>query len=146
MPNSDPDNLAKPGFDPGAPGIEGEVRNTVPFETPVEDDAYLTSDVVVPAPAAALPPNAERLPSFGRYEARSVLGAGGFGMVYLGYDPQLARDVAIKVLRGGAELSRQKVDEFLGEARRLAQLHHPGIVAVHDVGLQDGHVTSCPSF
>jgi serine/threonine protein kinase len=127
MPNSDPDNPPKPDSDRGMPSNADEVRNTVPIEAPVEDDVCLTSDMAVPAPAADFPSNAERLPFFGRYEARSVLGAGGFGMLYLGYDPQLARAVAIKVLRGGAGVSTQKVDEFLSEARRLAQLHHPGI-------------------
>jgi len=77
--------------------------------------------------------------TLGRYEVRRRLGAGGFGAVYLGHDTQLDRPVAIKMLRAGsghpagAELCRQ-------EARRLASLRHPGIVAVHDIGVHQGQM------
>jgi len=77
--------------------------------------------------------------TLGRYEVRRRLGAGGFGAVYLGHDAQLDRPVAIKMLRAGsghpagAELCRQ-------EARRLASLRHPGIVAVHDIGVHQGQM------
>ena len=84
----------------------------------------------VPVPPAA----------FGRYQVRNALGAGGFGAVYLGHDTQLDRPVAIKVLRGGPEVPQAEAERFLQEARRLAQLRHPGIVAVHDVGVQEGQV------
>ena len=81
-----------------------------------------------PAPPAA----------FGRYQVRNALGAGGFGAVYLGHDTQLDRPVAIKVLRGGPEVPQAEAERFLQEARRLARLSHPGIVTVHDVGLDRG--------
>src|SRR5215469_8205990 len=89
------------------------------------------SDAGTPAPRgpAPAPPAA-----FGRYQVRSALGAGGFGAVYLGHDTQLDRPVAIKVLRGGARSAQAEGDRALQEARRLAQLRHCGIVAVHDVG------------
>ena len=61
-------------------------------------------------------------------------------MVYLGHDEQLDRPVAIKVYRGGAHTPQTEAQQFLQEARRLAQLRHAGIVAVHDVGLHDGQV------
>ncbi len=89
-----------------------------------------------PAPPAA----------FGRYQVRSVLGTGGFGAVYLGHDTQLDRPVAIKVLRGGPDVSQAEAERFLQEARRLAQLSHPGIVAVHDVGLDGGQVYIVSDF
>jgi serine/threonine protein kinase/tetratricopeptide (TPR) repeat protein len=60
--------------------------------------------------------------------------------VYLGHDSQLDRPVAIKVFRGGAEVPPAEADRLLQEARRLARLRHSGIVAVHDVGTQDGQV------
>jgi serine/threonine protein kinase len=60
--------------------------------------------------------------------------------VYLGHDTQLNRPVAIKVLRGGASPAQAEDEPALREARRLAQLRHPGIVAVHDVGVQEGQV------
>ena len=73
---------------------------------------------------------------FGRYQVLGVLGKGGFGTVHVGLDTQLQRKVAIKVpLR---HLPPSDADQFLREARRLAQLKHPGIVMVYDVGVQDG--------
>ena len=68
-----------------------------------------------------------------------LLGTGGFGAVYLGHDGQLDRPVAIKVLHGGAG-HRADPERATQEARRLAQLHHPGIVAVHDIGVHEGTV------
>ncbi len=90
----------------------------------------------VPAPPAA----------FGRYRVRNALGAGGFGAVYLCQDTQLDRPVAVKVLRGGPEVSQTGAERFLQEARRLAQLSHPGIVTVHDVGLDGGQVYIVSDF
>jgi class 3 adenylate cyclase/tetratricopeptide (TPR) repeat protein len=90
-----------------------------------------------PAPTGAVPaPPA----AFGRYQVRRALGSGGFGAVYLGHDSQLDRSVAIKVLHAGSATSQPEGERFLQEARRLAQLRHPGIVAVHDVGVQEGHL------
>ena len=66
-------------------------------------------------------------------------GSGGFGAVYLGHDGQLDRPVAIKVLHAGAG-QRADPERSRQEARRLAQLHHPGIVAVHDIGVHEGDV------
>src|SRR5258705_153868 len=88
------------------------------------------------SPADAVAPPA----AFGRYQVRRALGSGGFGAVYLGHDTQLDRPVAIKVLHAGSATSQAEGERFLQEARRLAQLRHPGIVAVHDVGLQEGQL------
>ena len=81
--------------------------------------------------------------AFGRYQVRRALGEGGYGTVYLGHDTELDRPVAIKVL-----IARSAVmgDQALLEARRLAKLRHPGIVAVHDVGVHDGQVYIVSDF
>jgi hypothetical protein len=74
--------------------------------------------------------------TLGRFKINGVLGTGGFGTVYLGFDDRLKRKVAIKVpIR---VLSGVELDKFLEEAQRLAQLRHPGIVTVFDVGEFDG--------
>ena len=78
--------------------------------------------------------------SFGRYQVRRPLGTGAFGAVYLGDDTQLERPVAIKVLCGEACRAPTGGEQALQEARRLAQLRHPGIVAVHDAGVHDGQI------
>ena len=69
----------------------------------------------------------------GRYCVERYLGRGGFGTVYLAVDPDLNRQVAIKVPKQ-EQLSDPVVREaFLREARLAAQFHHPGLVSVYDV-------------
>jgi serine/threonine protein kinase len=75
-----------------------------------------------------------------RYEAVSVLGQGGMATVYLARDKDLGRDIALKVMRLPEPASGMG-ERLLKEARILAQLEHPGLVPVHDVGtLPDGRV------
>ncbi len=76
----------------------------------------------------------------GRYEVRSLLGRGGFGEVFRAWDPVLRRDVALKRIgtRGRQEDAAARRAQIVREARHLAQLRHPAIVAVHDVIEHDG--------
>jgi serine/threonine protein kinase len=78
--------------------------------------------------------------AFDRYQVRGFLGRGGFGSVYLGYDAQLDREVAIKVPNLGHGDIASAAQEFLQEARRIAKLRHPGIVTIFDVGEQKGQI------
>lgn len=64
----------------------------------------------------------------GRYEITTLLGKGGMGEVYRARDPQLKRDVAIKVS------TAQFSDRFRREAEAVAALNHPNICTLHDVG------------
>lgn len=70
----------------------------------------------------------------GRYRIERLLGKGAFGKVYLGRDEQLERPVAIKVPHRELVASRADVDTYLAEGRMLAQLDHPHIVPVYDIG------------
>ena len=73
----------------------------------------------------------------GRYQLEGRLGAGAFGMVYAARDPMLDREVAIKTLH--PDLARGvNVERFRAEAVALAQLSHPNVVPVYDVGREDG--------
>jgi sigma-B regulation protein RsbU (phosphoserine phosphatase) len=74
--------------------------------------------------------------AIGRYEIRGLLGRGGFGAVYRGYDSHLDRQVAIKVPLLKPTKAMEQI--FPQEARKLAQLKHPSIVTVHDVGVHEG--------
>jgi eukaryotic-like serine/threonine-protein kinase len=75
-----------------------------------------------------------------RYEIAGALGQGGMGTVFLARDRELEREVALKVLRAAASTPDTAL-RLRREARILAQLEHPGIVPVHDVGrLPDGRV------
>ncbi|HEX3583135.1 MAG TPA: protein kinase, partial [Thermoanaerobaculia bacterium] len=74
----------------------------------------------------------------GPYQVLELLGEGGMGQVYRGRDPRLARDIAIKILPQDSTDDSQAVARFEREARAIAALSHPNIVAVHDFGEQDG--------
>jgi WD40 repeat protein/tRNA A-37 threonylcarbamoyl transferase component Bud32/tetratricopeptide (TPR) repeat protein len=75
----------------------------------------------------------------GRFELLQAVGSGGFGTVYKAHDPKLDRTVAVKVPRTGNLPDGQELDRFLREARSTAQLRHPAIVPVYEVG-QDEEV------
>ena len=75
----------------------------------------------------------------GRYLVLSALGAGGMGVVFSAYDPKLDRKVAIKLLRAGLTYNTKDARTRLRrEAQAIAQLSHPNVVAVYDVGETDG--------
>ena len=73
----------------------------------------------------------------GRFQLRERLGDGGFGQVFRAYDPRLDRDVAVKVLKQ-PNPSERIMERFFREARAVARLDHPNIVAVHDAGFDNG--------
>lgn len=70
----------------------------------------------------------------GRFEVKGILGEGSFGRVFLAYDEQLQRQVAIKIPHSRLLLSPQHGELYLSEARSVAGLDHPQIVPVYDVG------------
>jgi serine/threonine protein kinase len=72
----------------------------------------------------------------GPYEIKAVIGFGGMGEVYRAYDSRLQRDVAIKVLRGDGIAISALRNRFEREARSVAALNHPNIVAVYDFGIE----------
>jgi WD40 repeat protein/Flp pilus assembly protein TadD/tRNA A-37 threonylcarbamoyl transferase component Bud32 len=74
----------------------------------------------------------------GKFELVERVGQGACGTVYKARDLELDRTVAIKVPRAGNLIEGQELDRFLREARSVAQLRHPSIIPVHEVGQQDG--------
>ena len=76
----------------------------------------------------------------GPYELLSRLGAGGMGEVYRARDTRLGREVAVKVLPESFADDGEALARFEREARAVASLSHPNILALHDYG-QDGGVT-----
>ncbi len=75
----------------------------------------------------------------GRYRLESKLGSGGMSTVYLGLDQTLERQVAIKVLHREMHDQPDQMERFRREARAVAQLSHPNVVAVIDAGDDEGH-------
>jgi WD40 repeat protein/tRNA A-37 threonylcarbamoyl transferase component Bud32 len=86
--------------------------------------------------AAWLPAEAPR--RLGKFEFLEQLGVGAFGTVFKARDCELDRIVAIKVPRAESIPGKAELDRFLREARSAAQLKHPGIVALYDVGQSNG--------
>jgi serine/threonine protein kinase len=76
---------------------------------------------------------------FGPYRIIGPLGAGGMGEVYRARDVKLDRDVAIKVLPAGLAATPDALSRFEREAKAVAALSHPNILAIHDFGQADGH-------
>jgi eukaryotic-like serine/threonine-protein kinase len=76
----------------------------------------------------------------GRYEILAPLGAGGMGEVYRARDPQLAREVAIKVLPEALADDAAALARFEREAKSVAALSHPNILAIYDVG-REGRIS-----
>jgi serine/threonine protein kinase len=75
--------------------------------------------------------------SLGRYRLDEKLGAGGLADVYRGHDPELQREVAVKVPHADRFASEADAEAFLAEARLLAHLDHPAILPVFDCGRFD---------
>ena len=102
---------------------DDEARSTVPHGGPRHDESRAADD-----PRTAPP-------RLGRYTLHTVIGRGGFGVVYRSDDPVLRRPVAIKVLRarqGQGDLGGP--DALIREARMAAMVEHPNVVRVYDVG------------
>ncbi len=74
----------------------------------------------------------------GPYEIVSAIGAGGMGEVYRARDTRLKREVAIKVLPASFSSDPQRLHRFEQEAIAAGALNHPNILAVYDIGQQDG--------
>jgi len=88
------------------------------------------------AAVASLRASIDRPEAGDRYVVGELIGHGGMGAVYRAFDSVLRRDVALKVLASEAD-SPAVAERLEHEARILARLEHPGIVAVHDAGMLD---------
>ena len=76
--------------------------------------------------------------TLGRYRIIEKIGAGGMGEVYRAKDATLDRDVAIKVLPKAMAQDEERLARFEGEAKAVAKLDHPNILAIHDFGTDNG--------
>ena len=125
------------------PGPDGTL-NEIDLPKDKQTDEPPTPATTDPLPASASP----KLPAkIGRYRVIRILGEGSFGRVYLAQDEELDRAVAIKVPLASRVARPQDVGEYLKEARTLASLSHPNIVAVFDAGrTENGHCFVVSNF
>src|SRR5215831_13382811 len=115
----------------GDQALLGEVKSLLAAHDRAE--SFLESGLL-PAPEAALAPGCR----LGPYEIVALLGAGGMGQVYRARDSRLEREVAVKVLPRTLAGDADRLRRFEQEARAAGQLNHTNLLAVHDVGTQDG--------
>ncbi|HEY8380414.1 MAG TPA: serine/threonine-protein kinase, partial [Nannocystis sp.] len=125
--------------------------------TPVVSDASPPPEGKTPVTPAVdgepLPvPSVESEPlptQIGRFNVLKRLGSGGMGVVYVAYDRDLDRKVALKVLRTAA-VSASKRDKarhrLMREAQAMAQLSHPNVIAIYDVGSVDDQIFLAMEF
>src|SRR5215510_1706951 len=82
----------------------------------------------------------------GRYQTIEPLPGGGMGQVYKARDPELRREVALKVLREDGTVDPGRQRRLLEEAQAASGLNHPNIISVYDVGVDDGRVFIVSEF
>lgn len=117
-----------------------------------DDTMDIVHDAVAAAARQLLPESARPAPPLsggarlGRYVVLDWIGAGGMGVVYAAWDPQLDRKVAIKLLHGHEGDEDGLTSPLIGEARAMARLAHPNVLAIHDVGTLDGQVFVATEF
>jgi serine/threonine protein kinase len=120
----------------GAGSDQATLEATGPLTLLPSDDAEAGVLTVAGTEADALPgrgvPNLGASTSFGRYQIVRPLGKGAMGAVYLAYDTQLQRHVALKT--PSIEHSPQTIERFFREARSAAQLRSPYLCPIYDVG------------
>jgi tetratricopeptide (TPR) repeat protein len=112
-----------------------------PADTAVASDELSTRDTLIDLAfalrggAAPEPARFRDLPfRVGRYVVTQLIGRGAAGLVFRATDPELAREVAIKLVVPHSRNDRTRA-ELLGEAQAIAKLSHPNVVAVYDVGM-----------
>ncbi len=91
------------------------------------------------APSRSQPP-APMPDQWGPLQLRELVGSGGYGTVYRAWDPQLAREVALKLLNADRAADSTFEQSVIAEGRRLARLRHPNVIGVYGADTHDGRV------
>jgi serine/threonine protein kinase len=122
-----------PGPEEQTPAADGHSPRHVDLTQSITDPQATTGGEATPFPALALPSSAER------YILLEEIARGGMGVIYQATDTALRREVAVKLLQERFSPNSGVARRFADEAHITAQLQHPGIPPVHDVGtLPDG--------
>jgi predicted Ser/Thr protein kinase len=113
-----------------ASGTTSERRRLAPVDPTVDARDELGDTLSPPRPTGDAPA------AIGRYQITRKIGVGGMGTVYAAHDPDLDREVALKLLHGDDHPRRG--DRLLREAQAMAKLSHPNVAHVYEVGTIDG--------
>ena len=73
----------------------------------------------------------------GRFEIQCLLGAGGMGQIYLAYDANLGRKIALKLIAREFATEARRVHRFEQEARAASALNHPNVCVIHEIGITE---------
>lgn len=99
------------------------------------DEPFIDLEATTPDPDSPPVPGGK----LGRFEILRLLGAGGMGQVYLAWDPQLARNIAIKLLSRVHTGNPMWLQRFQREARAAGSVNHPGVLTVFEIGEMGGY-------
>lgn len=111
----------------------------IPLDAPQGVCPVCLGSVLSGAFSAFTPVLTERdFPVLANFEIRQLLGQGAMGVVFRAWQKNLQREVAVKMILSGNLASAAEVELFQKEARAAAKLQHPNIVAIHDVGEENG--------
>jgi WD40 repeat protein/serine/threonine protein kinase len=127
------------------PHYEAELRDQFDLlevleSLPAGKAVPVTREVNPPSAAGVTRERAADFPLVPGYEILEALGCGGMGVVYLAYDPELKRQVAIKVIRNGGFAREEELARFHNEAEAIARLQHPNLAQIYEVGEDGGGV------
>ena len=118
----------------GGDGVDDATQVVRLSESRVTDSADQLKTILQSAGDSAVAGDLRDATVGGRYRLDRVLGEGAFGRVYLGFDTELRRAVAVKVPSPGRFSSGSELENYLAEARLAARLDHPNVVTVYDAG------------
>ncbi len=128
-----------PVTDPTQTLADANFFTVAPQQHATNDAATATAIVATTSQTAEARLNTVRCNiSPSRYEVLSLLGAGGMGEVYLAFDAQLDRKVALKLLSASITSNTNWLQRFNREAKAVSALNHPNILTIHDVGALNG--------
>lgn len=116
-------------------GATTQSGNVVALPGDLAFGATLSSNTAEPSDGVERPPSLVPGSSLGRYTLEAQIGEGAMGRVWRARDPKLGRLVALKLLRQRNDLSTK---QLISEAQVMAQLSHPNVVSVYDVGVAEG--------